>query len=63
MNLDGILTTPRVSGKPLVLSTQCKACKKDFTESTIFKHIIFKKFCTAAHTEKEIQLYRQWSKK
>ena len=27
---------------PLAVSTQCKVCKIDFTESTILKHITFK---------------------
>ena len=46
----------------LAISTQCKSCKKEFTESTIFKHIIHKKSCKVAYSNEEIQLYHQWSK-
>ena len=41
---------------------QCKSCKSDFNESTILKHIIHKKSCNIAYSEKEINVYRQWSK-
>ena len=44
------------------ITGQCKSCKKEFTESTIFKHIIHKKSCKVAYSNEEIQLYHQWSK-
>ena len=48
--------------KSLSVSTQCKSCKKDFTQSTILKHITHKPSCKIDYSEREIQLYQQWSK-
>ena len=47
---------------PLAVSTQCKVCKIDFTESTILKHITFKKSCKPYYSPKEVQLFRQWTR-
>ena len=44
------------------VSTQCKACKKDFTVSTIFKHVSHKESCKAIYSNDEIEAFKSWKK-
>ena len=59
---DDSSTETTTDNKSLTVSTQCKACKKDFTQSTILKHITHKPSCKIVYNQKEIQLHQQWSK-
>ena len=40
-----------------VVSSQCKVCQKNFTESTIFKHISHRPSCKAGYYSAEIQYF------
>ena len=55
-------TETTADDKSYIVSTQCKACKKHFTQSTILKHITQKPSCKIAYNQKEIQLHQKWSK-
>ena len=64
-NISSKEASPNSSGgsnQPINVSTQCKSCREDFTEQTIFKHITHKKTCKSAYTKKELELFQQWSK-
>ena len=50
-------TNARVS-----ISTQCNACEKYFTESTIFKHISHSYSCKAEYSNEEIQAFKDWAR-
>ena len=58
----GSSSSSSLDNQPINISTQCKFCKEDFTEKTIFKHISIKKTCKSAYTKKELQVFKQWSK-
>ena len=51
------------SDENATVSTTCKGCNKDFTPSTIFKHVSHRVSCKAAYSMKEIQLFRLWKRK
>ena len=40
-----------------VVSSQCKVCQKNFTESTIFKHISHRPSCKAGYSPDEIEYF------
>ena len=44
------------------VSTQCKVCLKDFTISTIFKHVSHSTTCQAGYSNYEIQAFKTWKK-
>ena len=44
----------------ITVSTQCKVCKFDFTESTIFKHVSHNTFCNEGYSNDEIQAFKSW---
>ena len=44
------------------VSTQCKVCKRNFTESTIFKHVSHRPPCKAGYSEEDIQGFKDWKK-
>ena len=45
------------------VSTTCKACRKDFTISTIFKHVSHTILCRAKYTNEEIDAFKDWRRK
>ena len=45
------------------VSTQCKACKKDFSRSSILRHISHKVSCKGSYSLEEIQLFHFWNKR
>ena len=51
------------TNKDIVVSSQCKACKKDFTKSSILRHISHKVSCKGSYSSEEIQLFRIWKKR
>ena len=51
------------SNEKVCLSARCKACDKDFTASTIFKHISHKRSCKALYSTEEIRAFRDWRRK
>ena len=50
------------ASKEILVSTRCKVCELDFTESTIFKHVSHKSSCKAGYSEEEIQGFKDWKK-
>ena len=56
----GQCQTPQRSVGKVSVSTTCKACNKDFTASTIFKHVTLSVPCKTAYSKEEFQAFRNW---
>ena len=50
------------SSTDVSISTTCKACNKDFTVSTIFKHVSHNKSCKDIYSSEEIKAFRDWKR-
>ena len=49
------------TGEKVTVSTRCKSCTQDFSQVTISKHISHSSLCKAEYTDKEIQVFKNWS--
>ena len=58
----GVTSEIEESLNKISVSTQCKVCERDFTESTIFKHVSHRPSCKAGYSEEEIKAFQDWKK-